>query len=274
MSIIQAIILGVVQGLTEFLPVSSSAHLALVPYLFDWNLNEDAIFLFGVLVQMGTLIAVLVYFRHDLWTIIKAFLNGIASKDPFGTVESKMGWFLIVGTIPAGIAGLLFDDLVEQAFSTPLLIALFLLVTALLLFLAERLGGKTRGQTDMTFKDALLIGLAQALALFPGISRSGSTITAGMLRGFKRVDASRYSFLLSIPVMLAAGLLSILDLFEASMLSEYLVPLLIATITAGVTGFFAIKWMIGFVSKKPFTGFSIYCAAVSIITIVITLIRG
>lgn len=274
MSIFQAIILGIFQGLTEFLPVSSSAHLALVPYWFNWNLPEDQVYVFGVLVQMGTLIAVLIYYWKDLIRIIRAFFTGIFSKKPFETSDARTGWFLILATIPAGLAGLFLEPLVEKAFSSPRLISVCLLVTAMLLISAEKIGKKSRSMENMSWKDAIYIGLFQVLAIFPGVSRSGSTITGGMTRNFKREDASRFSFLMSIPIMVCAGILSIVDLFELSTISTYLLPLIIATVVAGISGYLAIRWMIHYVSKKPFFIFSIYCTVIAIITLIMTFFKG
>lgn len=273
MTIIQAIILGIVQGLTEFLPVSSSAHLALVPYWFNWQLDANEVYLFGILVQMGTLAAVLIYYWKDLIAIIKAFFIGIAHKKPFESEDSRMGWLIILATIPAGLAGLLLEPLVQEAFNTPLLIGICLLITAALLLIAEKVGKKNRTTDSMTWKDALWIGVAQILAIFPGISRSGATITAGLTHDFTRKDASRFSFLMSIPIMLAAGLLSVTDLFSVETLSASFVPLIIAAVAAGIVGFLSIRWMLSYISKKPFTIFSIYCTVAGIFTIILTFIK-
>ncbi len=199
MSMLQAIILGIIQGLTEFLPVSSSAHLVLVPFFFGWSLPADQAFAFDVLVQMGTLLAVIVYFRKDLLQIVVGFLQGIIQRRPFGSPQANMGWYLILATIPAGIFGLLVKDKVEAAFQSPVATALFLLGTAAILFISEWIGKRTRPLESLTWKDALWIGCAQAISIFPGISRSGSTIAGGLLRNIERKSAARFSFLMSIP---------------------------------------------------------------------------
>ena len=222
MTIIQAIILGIVQGITEFIPISSSAHLALVPYWLNWQLPADAAFVFDVLVQMGTLVAVIVYFAKDIISIIKSFFTGIRNKAPFSNPESKMGWMIILATVVTGSIAVLLKDRVESAFSNPFLIAIFLLVTAVIMALAEWMAKKPRDSQNITAMDALFIGLFQALSIFPGISRSGSTISSGLLRGLSRETSARFSFILSIPIMLAAGLMSLVDLFELPDVSQFL----------------------------------------------------
>ena len=214
MTILQAVILGIIQGLTEFLPISSSAHLVIAPYLFGWTFPEDQIFVFDVLVQMGTLLAVIVYFWKDLVNIATGFVKGIISRKPFQTIEARMGWLIILASIPGGLAGVLIKPVVEAAFSNPVVVGVLLFGTAILLLAGELIGKRERRLESITWLDALLIGIGQAVAIFPGISRSGSTISVGLMRGLRRTDAARFSFLMSIPIMLAAGLYSMLDLKE------------------------------------------------------------
>ncbi len=273
----EAILLGIVQGLTEFLPVSSSAHLALVPYWFGWDLSEEQVFLFGVLIQMGTLAAVIIYFWHDILTIVSALFKALRrhnfSEDP----NAQLGLWLILATIPAGLAGILLKDTVEAAFNQPRAIAIFLLVTALILFLAERwqqrYQQKRNNLEKMNWLDALWIGMAQILALFPGISRSGATISAGLTRGFKRQDAGRFSFLMSIPIMAAAGLFSLLDVRDITAFRTELIPLLISATAAAIVGYFSIRWLLQYVQKNSFRIFSVYCAAAGVFNLILTLIR-
>jgi len=267
MNIFQALILGIIQGITEFLPISSSAHLVITPYLLGWKIPEEQIFPFDVLVQVGTLVAVIIYFRRDLWNIILAVLVGIKNRKPFEDAQSRLGWYILLGTIPAGIFGLLVKDIVEQAFNSPRATAFFLIGTAILLIAAEKLGQRNRELDSLTWKDALLIGTAQALAVFPGISRSGATITGGMLCNFERRTAGRFSFLLMIPVMLAAGLLSLLDLYGVPDLFSFLPSILIGFITAGVVGYLAIHWLLSFLGKHSLYIFSIYCAVLAGVTL-------
>lgn len=280
MSIIQAIILGIVQGLTEFLPVSSSAHLVLLPYLAGWNLDQDFAFVFDVLVQLGTLAAVIFYFRKDLLAIIKAWVQGIKLRQPLAEENSRMGWYLILASIPAGVAGLLLKDKVEAAFASPVLTAVFLFGTAILLTGAEMFhrqlerAGKARSLSGMKVIDALLIGLFQAISIFPGISRSGATISGGILRKLDRQSAARFSFLMSIPIMLAAGVLGVKDLLEVPNFGQMAGLILIGFILAGVVGYLVIRWFIGYLRGRSLLPFAAYCAVLALVVIAASYLRG
>lgn len=269
MSIFQAVILGIVQGLTEFLPISSSAHLVLVPYLLQWKLPEAQVFSFDVLVQLGTLLAVIIYFWKDLLGIVTAFIQGIFSGKPFTDPRARLGWLLILATIPAGILGLLIKKTVEAAFNDPKATAIFLIITAILLVIGEKLGKKERNFDSITWVDALWIGIAQAISIFPGISRSGSTIVGGLVRGLKRPAAARFSFLMSIPVMLAAGFLSILDLRDLPGLTDFLPMILIGFLVAAVVGYIAIRWFISYISSHSLVVFAWYCLALGGLTLIV-----
>jgi undecaprenyl-diphosphatase len=269
MTILQAIILGIIQGLTEFLPISSSAHLVLVPALLGWHIPEDFNFIFDVIVQMGTLIAVIIFFWKDIVGILTAVISGIRSKTPFADPKARLGWFVVLATIPAGIIGLLIKPLVESAFSSPTATALMLVLTAVILFVAERIGKQSRDLAALTWVDALWIGLGQALAIFPGISRSGSTIGTGLVRGLKREGAARFSFLMSIPIMIATGLLEVKDFFEMPELSSYLPALIAGVLAAGIVGYLAIRWLLGYLGKHSLYAFSIYCLVAALIVLTI-----
>lgn len=275
MTILQAIILGAIQGVTEFLPISSTAHLALTPYWLGWKLDPEVVFLFGVLVQLGTLAAVIVYFFSDLKKILTGVWSAAKRGKPFADPDAWLGWMIVLGTVPAGIIGLILKSAVESAFGKPRMIAVFLLGTAIILTLADRISAQkeSRPLSDLSAADALIIGLGQALAIFPGISRSGATIAAGLTRRFKRTDAGRYSFLLSIPIMIAAGALSVLDIENPAVLITNAPALIIAAVVAAVTGFLAIRWLLRYISAKPFTVFSLYCAVVGSATLVMTFFR-
>ncbi len=273
MSIFQAFILGIVQGITEFIPISSSAHLALVPYWLNWQLPEEAAFVFDVLVQMGTLVAVIIYFYKDIALIIRSFFKGIWQKKPFSTSESKIGWYIIIATLLSGVIGVLLKDRVEYAFSNPFLIAVFLLVTAVIMALAEWWQRKPREDQKVNALDAVIIGLFQTLAIFPGISRSGATISGGLFRGINRESSARFSFILSIPIMLAAGLLSLMDLFKLPDLSQFLPVMAIGFVVSAIVGYFAIAWLMKFISRKPLYYFSIYCVLISSVTLIIYHVR-
>lgn len=273
MTYLHSILLGIIQGLTEFLPISSSAHLVLVPYLFGWNFPTEQIFPFDVLVQLGTLLAVIVYFWKDLWAVIKAFVLGLARRQPFADPDSRLGWYLILATIPAGLLGLLIKDQVEAAFHSPRITAVFLLVTAVLLFIGEEFGRKTRPFEGMNSLGALAMGIFQALSIFPGVSRSGSSITGGLLSGFTRPAAARFSFFMSIPVMLAAGLLSILDLRDIPNLAGFLPVVLAGVAAAAVVGYLSIRWLLAYLGRHSLFAFSIYCTLLGVLALVISYVR-
>ena len=250
-------------------PISSSGHLVLAPYLFNWKISQNEAFVFDVLVQVATLFAVIVYFWKDLIKIIIAFINGIKNKTPFSDQYSLMGWYLILATIPAGFTALLFKDTFEQAFSNPKSSALFLIVTSLLLVLGELVGKRTRTLENINLLDALVIGLFQVLALFPGISRSGSTITGGLVRGLDRKSSARFSFLMAVPVMLAAGLLATIDLFQSPGLSVQIPVYLVGFGAAAIVGYLAIRWFIEFLSKQSLYVFAGYCALIGSIMLIL-----
>ena len=274
MTILQSILLGIIQGLTEFLPISSSGHLVIVPYLFNWHIPAEEGFVFDVLVQLGTLLAVIVYFRKDLFRIILGVINGLLHKKPFAEPDSRLGWLLVLATIPAIVAGLLFKDLVERAFASPVAAALFLLVTAAFLVIAERLGKRNRPLESVTWLDAIIAGLFQAVSLFPGISRSGSTITGGMLRGLDRPSAARFSFLMSVPVMIGAGVLAVKDLLQTANFSTQIPSLVVGFVAAAIVGYLAIHWLLAFLGKRPLYLFAIYCLVVSIVVLLVSYLRS
>ena len=256
MSLIQAFFLGIIQGLTEFIPVSSTAHLLVAEHFMGLDPQNDALFSFSVLVQLGTLVSVFVFYWQDLLGLFKAFF-----AKPFSTGENKLAWYIIIATVPALIFGFVLKDTVEVLFRNPLgEAAIRLFTAAVLLFLAERLTKKDRKLDSMTWLDALFIGILQALAIFPGASRSGTTISGGMFRGFDRPSAARFAFLMSVPVMLAAGGYEMLDVLQMTDLSEFLPLLGVGFVTAAVVGWFAIKWLIDYLSKGSLYVFAAYCA--------------
>jgi undecaprenyl-diphosphatase len=272
MTFLQSLLLGLIQGLTEFLPISSSAHLVLVPYLLGWNIPEAQIFPFDVLVQLGTLAAVILYFWKDLWAILGAWVSGVLARKPFADPQARLGWYLILATIPAAILALLVKKQVEAAFQSPQVTALFLFVTAALLLLAERLGRRTRPFDSLTWKDALWIGAFQAVSIFPGISRSGSTMAGGMTRHLDRRAAGRVSFLMAVPVMLAAGAVSIPDLLAVPDLGQFLPVMATGFLTAAVVGYLSISWLLSFITKHSFKVFAIYCAVLGGLVLLLSLV--
>ncbi len=267
MNFFQAIVLGIVQGLTEFIPVSSSGHLVLVPHLLGWHFTPAQAFVFDVLVQWGTLFAVFVYFWKDLYTIATAFIQGLVTLKPLDTEEARMGWFLIVATIPAVVVGLLCKDIIEHAFASARMTGLFLLLTAAFLIIAEFLGKRNRSVDQISWLDAFWIGCSQIFALLPGVSRSGATIAGGMTRDLDRGAAARFSFLMSVPVMLGAGILAIKDLFALESLDHFLPPLIIGFLAALISGYIAIRWLLAYLSRHSLNIFAAYCLAVGLLVI-------
>lgn len=269
MTILQSLILGIVQGLTEFLPISSSAHLVLVPFWLGWNIPANENFVFDVLVQLGTLLAVIIYFWKDLVQIVIKFVTGIVQKKPFADPDARMGWYLILATIPAGIIGLAIKSKVEAAFASPIATAALLLGTTALLIGAELLGKQKRSIENLNWRDALIIGFFQAVSIFPGISRSGATISGGMFRSFDRKSAARFAFLMSIPVMLAAGLVAAVDLVKIPDLSSFLPVIAVGFIAAAVVGYISIRWLLNYLTRHPLYSFAVYCAAICVITLIV-----
>ncbi len=273
MTILHAIILGIVQGLTEFLPISSSAHLVLVPYFLGWKIPSDVAFMFDVLVQLGTLAAVIIYFWRDLVEIVVCFIQGILQRKPFANESARLGWYLILATIPAGLFGLTIKNLVENAFSSAAATGAFLIFTAILLVVAE-FSRRLRSFQAINWKDSLVMGLFQAISVFPGVSRSGATMTGGMLRNLDRPAAARFSFLMSIPVMLAAGVLEGKDLSASAQLTQLLPVFILGFLAAAVVGYLSIRWLLRYLTNHSLIVFAAYTAAVGVLAITIALIRG
>lgn len=251
MTIFQALVLGVLQGLAEFLPISSSAHLALAPWVFGWPAPGLA---FDVSLHVGTLLAVLVYFGREWIALVRAAIDVVVTRR-IDTAEKRLLLFLIAATIPGGIAGLLLDDLAETTFRAPALIATNLIVMGLVLWLVDRAARVHRPLAAMRFKDAVLIGLAQVFALAPGVSRSGATIAAGLALGLERASAARFSFLMSMPITLAAAAVKVP---EAVAQSATLTPLVVGVIASGVSGFLAIAVLLRYVSRHNYGIFAVY----------------
>ncbi|MET0796513.1 MAG: undecaprenyl-diphosphate phosphatase [Rhodococcus sp. (in: high G+C Gram-positive bacteria)] len=258
MTWLQAIILGAVQGLTEFLPISSSGHLRIVSGVF-WN--EDAGASFTAVTQLGTEAAVLLFFWRDIVRIIKAWFVGLRRKEERG-LDYRMGWYVIIATIPIGILGLLFKDQIRTGARNLYLIAFMLIAFAVVIAVAEKLGRKERPIEKLTTRDGIVMGLAQCLALIPGVSRSGATTSAGLFLGLEREAAVRFSFLLAIPAVTASGLFSLPDAFEpvGSGLAASGPQLLVATIIAFGLGYASIAWLLKFVANHSlywFVGYRI-----------------
>jgi undecaprenyl-diphosphatase len=244
---IQAVVYGVVQGLTEFLPVSSTAHLRIAQAWLNPHLKQDGFTAFTAVIQLGTMVAVLLYFWRELLHVAVAWLRGLFDADVRHTLEYKMGWYLILATVPVGVFGLIFSHQIETGARNLWVIAVALIAMALVLAAAERFGRRNRTEEEINTRDAIIIGAAQSLALIPGVSRSGATITAGLFRGLDRVTAARFSFLLSVPAVVLSGL------FEARKIGGSEAPgmgiTVVATVISFIVGLASIAWLINFVSR-------------------------
>ncbi len=265
----QAFILGIVQGATEFLPISSSGHLVIIPHLLGWVIPADEAFVFDVWVQLGTLVAVITYFWKELYWIIYSTITSIWEPHHRSRPEVRLGLYIILATIPAVIGGLFLKDQVEQAFSNSYTTVVFLILTAMLLLIAERAGKRQKQLDNITWRDALWIGLFQVLSLFPGLSRSGATITGGMLRNLDRRSAARFSFLMSVPVMISAGVFTFPDLLHMQNLSTFFTPIVIGFVTSMVVGYLSIHWLLKYLSNNSFSPFIIYLVSISLIMLLL-----
>lgn len=262
MSWVQVVVLSVVQGLTEFLPVSSSGHLRIVSQLF-WGADAGASF--TAVIQLGTEAAVVVYFAKMIWQILSGWFRGLANKDQRGR-DWTMGWMVIVGSLPIGLLGYLGKDLIRESFRNLWITATMLIVFSLVFIVAERVGKKTRTFEELSMKDAIIMGLCQCLALIPGVSRSGGTISGGLFLGIDREVATRFSFLLAIPAVLASGIFSLPDAFapEAGQAASGM-QLLVGTAIAFAVGYASIAWLLRFVSNHSFAWFAVYRIPVGLI---------
>ncbi len=262
MSTFEATVLGIVQGLTEFLPISSTAHLRIVPAFANW---PDPGAAFTAVTQLGTLTAVLVYFRKDLWNIARALLAGIGDPEKRSRVEFKLGIYIILGTIPIAILGLAFKDQIETTARSLYVIGTTLVVFGVILGIADVLGKHRRGIESLTPKDGALLGLAQALALIPGVSRSGATISAGLFLGLERAAAARYSFLLSIPAVVLSGLFELRKIGGEG--SVGFIPTAIATVLAFAFGWLSIAGLIRFLQRRSTLVFVIYRVGLGVLVL-------
>ena len=253
MSTIEAIVLGLVQGLTEFLPISSTGHLRIVPAFLGW---DDPGAAFTAVTQLGTMAAVLLYFREDLWNISRTWTRSLRDPSLRDQKDARMGWYILLGTIPIGIFGLAFRHQIEDGARDLYLIGTALIVLGLILLLAEKMGKRERGVESLTLRDAIGVGFAQALALIPGVSRSGATITAGLFIGLDRASAARFSFLLSVPAVVLSGLFELPDALGGG--STDAGSLAVATALAFVSGYASIAFLLRFLVSHSTGVFVVY----------------
>ena len=260
MNWLHAVILGIVEGITEFLPISSTGHLNIVEKLFGYEISSEGMTAFTAVIQVGAILAAIIYFWKDIVRIVVAWCKGLASKEARQDPDYTLGWGVILGSIPVAVVGLLLKDFIEGPVRSMWVIAGALILWSVVMWLADRQENLTKGMRDVSIKDALIIGCFQALApVFPGISRSGATISAGLFLRFDRVTATRLSFFLGIPALVAAGGL------EAVTAGKHIAdasigwgPTIVATVVSGVVAYATIAWLLKFVSSNKFTSFLIY----------------
>jgi undecaprenyl-diphosphatase len=262
----EAVVLGIVQGLTEFLPISSSAHLRIVGEAFGW---EDPGAAFTAITQIGTEIAVLVYFRHDIARIVGAWVSALFRRERRGDPDVRMGWLIIIGSIPIIALGLLFKDQIETTLRDLRIVATALIVFSLVLYWADRVGAKKRQLPDLTVSHGVIFGFAQAMALVPGVSRSGGTITAGLFLGYTREAAARYSFLLAIPAVLGSGLYEAYGALSGDVAGRGVAwgPTILATVLAFGVGLAVIAWLLRYLARGSFTPFVVYRIALGVLVL-------
>lgn len=266
MSFLDALILGLVQGLTEFLPISSSAHVQLVQSLLTTDLTKPQLTAFIATIQLGTELAVLLYFWNDIRRIIRAWFKSGFSKTP--STDAKMGWLVIVGSMPVVVVGLLFKDLIETDLRNLWIVSFTLIFFGLLLGLADFVGNKSKPITELTTSHGILFGIGQMLAVIPGVSRSGGTITAGLLLGYTREAAARYSFLLAIPAVLASGLFEFVKTFQDLPISALLYTA-VATVVSFCVGLAVITYLLKYLAKGSFAPFVIWRIAVGVLILIL-----
>ena len=259
---LEAVVLGLIQGLTEFLPISSSAHLRIFPDLFGWGDPGAA---FTAIIQIGTEVAVLLYFAKDIWRIALAWLRSLWDPAWRGHEDARMGWYVIVGSIPIVVLGVLLKDRIEEQFRSLWIIGTTLIVMGIVLGIADRVGRTERRIGDLTLKHAVLYGAAQAAALVPGVSRSGATISMGRLLGYDREAATRFAFLLAIPAVIGAGVFQLAEVVQCDGTGSEACanaygggPTLVATIVSFVVGYSVIAWLLRYVTTRSYTPFVVY----------------
>jgi undecaprenyl-diphosphatase len=275
--VFQAILIGLIQGLTEFIPVSSSAHLELAPWIFGWDSDLVGSLAFDVFLHLGTLVALVIYFWRDWLRLLGAVLSSLRERRIGDDADRRLGWLLVVATIPAALIGFVGESLIDDVLhggsdAVRLAIAAFLVVGAVALWLADRLGSKAFELDRLTVPRALVIGFSQALALLPGISRSGATITAGLALGLSRESAARFSFLLATPITLGAGLYGSRHLLEGSRSGVEWVALGAGFVAAALAGLLAIGFLLAWLRRRSVTVFSVYRVAFAAVVVVLVLV--
>jgi len=269
MEIYQAIILGVIQGLTELLPISSSAHLFLIPWFFNWGIPES----FDVALHFGTLLAIGIFFFKDWIQLIKGGYKRIIHKEK--SSEGRMFWYIVIATIPGGIIGFILDKYAENLLTQPLIIAIALIVMGIILYIADKTSKNKTDYENLSFKQTFIVGLSQALAFIPGVSRSGVTMTTGRLLGIKREAVAKYSFMLSAPIVLAATVFKLNEFIQYFMIADMvgIIAFIIGVLASFIVGIFVIKFLLAYLKKGSFKIFAIYRIIIGIIVLFVFFTR-
>lgn len=254
----QAVILGIVEGLTEFLPISSTGHITVLSKFFGFTINAPDVTAFTAIIQIGAIIAAILYFRKDIVRIAGAWFSGLSNKAKRDSVDYRFGWAVLIGSLPIAIVGLAFREHIETTLRSLWVVAIMLILWSGVMWLADTRARQDRVEKDTKWYDTLMIGLAQCLALIPGVSRSGATISIGLFRGFDRVTATRLAFFLGIPALLAAGVFQAVTQHEHISAGIGWAPTIIATVFSFIAGYGAVAWLISFISKHSYRGFIIY----------------
>ncbi|MBX7161815.1 MAG: undecaprenyl-diphosphatase UppP [Acidimicrobiia bacterium] len=273
MTVIQSFILGVIQGITEFLPISSSAHLALVPWMFGWaalEANPEIQKSFDAALHVGTFLAVTIYFRSTVWQLCRGFVRTLRNRAA-ETLEDRMVWYVIIASVPAAIIGFVGEQVIAEKLTQPWIMAITLTLFGLVMLVVDRYARLTRDLAAMRSGDAIFVGLAQAIALIPGTSRSGVTLTAGMLRGFTREEAIRFSFLMSIPITGGAAFYSLLKLVSSGAAGTTIgyAQLAVGLVTSFVVGYAAVAWLLQYLRSGTLVPFVVYRVALSLLIVVL-----
>ncbi|MEV6413593.1 undecaprenyl-diphosphate phosphatase [Kribbella sp. NPDC051718] len=266
MTIWASIVLGIVEGLTEFLPVSSTGHLTIAAKILGLRIDDPAITGYTAVIQVGAIAAVVLYFWGDIRRIVVAWVRGLVHREHRGEVDYRMGWYVLVGSLPIGVVGFVARDLISGPLRSLWWVAGALIVWSFVMVAAERLSRKTRSLDDLTLRDAVVMGAVQCLALIPGVSRSGATISAGLFRGLDRVAATRIAFLLGIPALVGAGLYELKDAVSGGVGAA---ALIVGTVVSFVVAYASVAWLLRFVTKHSIEVFALYRVAVGVVLVLL-----
>ncbi len=271
MTIWEAILLGIIEGVTEFLPISSTGHLTITEKLLGYSIDHADITAFTAIIQVGAVLATLLFFRRDIWRIGLAWLRGVGNKQQRADPDYRFGWAIILGSLPIGFIGLLFQHHIETTLRSLWVVAIALIVWSGVMWIADKYATQKRHEDGVTWKDTLFIGVVQCLALIPGVSRSGATMSAGLFRGFDRVTVTKLSFFLSIPALLAAGAMQTVSNIDTISTGVGWLPTIVATLVSFAVAYVAVAWLLKFIAKHNYAVFIVYRLVLGSIIMVLLL---